>query len=128
MDESISSGNFSLRGYLPLIQKDSITHMHGLEVYVKKGLPFAWDLCVENSAGSYLCFQLAFLHLVFYFCFLYQSPSSSLCMISDSISSNIDEVLSINASANVFVIGDFNFYHKDWLNYSGRTDRSDELL
>ena len=39
---------FSVRGYLPLILKDSITHMHGLVVYVKEGLPFAWDLSLEN--------------------------------------------------------------------------------
>ena len=43
-----------------------------------------------------------------------------------SISSNIDEVLSINPSA-VFVFGDFNSHHKDWLTYSGGTDRSGEL-
>ena len=48
-------------------------------------------------------------------------------MVFDSISSNIDEVLSINPSANVFVFGDFNFHHKDWLTYSGGTDRSGEL-
>ena len=48
--------NSSVRGYLPLIQKDSSTHMHGLAVYVKEGLPFAWDLSLENSADSYLCF------------------------------------------------------------------------
>ena len=40
-------------------------------------------------------------------------------MVFDSISSNIDEVLSINPSANVFVFGDFNIHHKDWLKYSG---------
>ena len=28
-------------GFLPLIQKDFVTHMHGLAVYVKEGLPFA---------------------------------------------------------------------------------------
>ena len=33
-----------------------ITHMHGLEVYMKEGLPFALDLSLENSADSYLCF------------------------------------------------------------------------
>ena len=48
-------------------------------------------------------------------------------MVFDSISSNKDEVLSINPSANVFVFGDFNDYHKDWLTYSGRTDRPGEL-
>ena len=56
LDDSINSGNFSVRGYLLLIRKDSSTHMHGLEVYVKEGLPFPWDLSLENSAGSYLCF------------------------------------------------------------------------
>ena len=45
----------------------------------------------------------------------------------DSISTNIDEVLSINPSANVFVFGDFNIHHKDLLTYSGGTDRSSEL-
>ena len=53
-----------MRGYLPLIRKDSITHMHGLAVYDKEGLPFAQDVSLENSAGSYLCFQLALLHSV----------------------------------------------------------------
>ena len=64
LDDSIDSGNFSVRGYLPLIRKDSSTHMHGLTVYVKEGLPFAQDLSLENSADSYLCFRLALLHLV----------------------------------------------------------------
>ena len=27
-------------------------------LYVKEGLPFAWDLSLENAADSYLCFQL----------------------------------------------------------------------
>ena len=62
-----------------------------------------------------------------YFFFLYRTPSSSLCTFFYSISSNIDEVLSINPSANVFVFGDFNVHHKDWLTYSGGTDRPGEL-
>ena len=45
-----------MRGYLPLIQKDSVTHMHGLAVYVKEELPFAWNLSLENYADSYLHF------------------------------------------------------------------------
>ena len=57
------------------------------------------------------------------FFFLYQSPSSSLCTVFDSISSNIDEVISINPSANVFIFGDFNVAHKDWL-----TSRTGELF
>ena len=111
-----------MRGYLPLIQKDSGTFMHGLAVYGKEGLPFARDLSLENSANSYLCFRLALLHTVSYFYFLHRSPSSALCMVFDSISSSIDEVLSINPSANVFVYGDFNVHHKDWLTYSSGTD------
>ena len=47
--------------------------------------------------------------------------------VFDSTSSNIDEVLSINPSTNVFVFGDFNVHHKDWLTYSGGTDRPGEL-
>ena len=101
--------------------------MHGLAVYVKEGPPFARDSSLENSADSYLCFRLALLHSVSYFFFLYRSPSLSLCMVFDSISSNIDEVLSINPSANVFVFGDFNVHHKDWLTYSGGTDKPGEL-
>ena len=48
LDGSIDSGNFSVRGYLPLIQTDSDTHMHGLAVYLKEGLPFAQDLSLES--------------------------------------------------------------------------------
>ena len=48
----IDSGNFSVRGYLPLIQKESTTHMHGLRVYVKEGFPYAQDLSLENLLHS----------------------------------------------------------------------------
>ena len=97
--------------------------MHGLSVCVKEGLPFARDSSLENSADSYLCFQLALLHSVSYFFFFYRSPSLALCTVFDSILSNIDEVLSINPTANVFVFGDLKVYHKDWLTYSSGTDR-----
>ena len=86
-----------------------------------------WDLSLENSVDSYLCFQLALLHSVSYFFFLNGSPTLSLCTVFDFISSNIDEVLSINPSANVLVFEDLNVHHKDWLTYSGGTDRSGEL-
>ena len=51
----------------------------------------------------------------------------SLCTVFDSVSSNIDEVPSINPSDNIFVFGDFNVHHKDWLTYSGGNDRPGEL-
>ena len=113
MGDSIDSGNFSVRGYLPLVVKDSINHMHGLAVYVKEGLPFAQDLSLENS---YLCFRLALLHSVSYFFFL-----------TFFVVMHIDEILSINPSAKVFDFGDFNVCHKDWLSCSGGTDRPGEL-
>ena len=90
LDDSIDFGNFSVRGNLPLIWKDSGTHMYGLAVYVKEGLSFAEDLPLENAIDSYLCFQLALLQSVSYFVFLYWSPSLSLWMLFDSISSKID--------------------------------------
>ena len=48
-------------------------------------------------------------------------------MVFDSISYNTDEVILVNPSANVFVFGDFNIYHKYWLAYSGGTDRPGKL-
>ena len=69
--------------------------------------------------------RLALFHSVSYFFFLYRSPSSSLRTVFDSVPSNIDEVLSINLSANMF--GKFNVHHKDWFTYSGGTDRSGEF-
>ena len=38
LDDSIDSGSFSVRGYLPLLRKDSSTHTHDLAVYMKEGL------------------------------------------------------------------------------------------
>ena len=127
LDESTDSGNLSVRGCFPLIQEVSVTHMHGVAVYVKEGFLFGHDLSLENSADSYLCFQLALLHSESYFFFVDRSRSLPLSTVFDSISSNIDEVLSINPSANVFVFGNFNVHHKDWLTYSGGIDQSGEL-
>ena len=61
------------------------------------------------------------------FFFAYWSPYLALCMVFDSILSNIEEVLLINLSANMFVFWDFNVHHEDWLSYSGGTDGSGEL-
>ena len=36
-----------------------------------------------------------------------------ILLVFDSISSNTDEALSTNPSANVFVTGDLNVHHKD---------------
>ena len=114
--------------YPPLIQRDSSTHTDVLAVYVKQGLPFARDLFLENSSICYLCFRLALLHSAPYFLFHYKSSSLSLFTVFDSISFNIDKVLSVKPSANVFVFGDFNVHYKNWLTYSYGTDRPGEIF
>ena len=127
LDGLTDSGSFSVTGFLPLIRTDSITHMHDLAVYVEERLSFGQDLSPENFTDYYLCFRLALLHLVSYFFFLNRSTFSSFCTVFDSTSSKIDEVLSINSSANVFVFDYFHVHHKDWPTCSGGTDRSGAL-
>ena len=67
LDDSIDSGNFSVRGYLALIRKDSTTHMHRLTVYVKEELPFARDLSLEGitSLSILILFPLSITFFVF---------------------------------------------------------------
>ena len=72
-------------------------------------------------------FLTGFISLSVLFFFFYQLPILSLCIVFDAISSNIEEVLLINPSANAFVFGHFNIHHKDWLTYSGGTDRFGEF-
>ena len=81
--------------------------------------------CKPENFESHNSLKLSFTNIRWLF--LCQSPSSSLCAVFDSISSNIYQVLSINPSANVFVSGDFNVHRKDWLTYSGETDGPSEL-
>ena len=70
LDDSIDSNHFTVNGYLPLIRKDSSTHMHGLGLFVKENLPFARDSSLESSENSYMCFRLALLNSTSYFFFL----------------------------------------------------------
>ena len=83
---------------------------------------FEQDYSLENWRYL-LMFSTGFTWLSALLLFLYQSPSSFLCMVFYSISSNIDQFLLVNPSAHVFFFGDFNVHHKDWLSYSGGTDR-----
>ena len=96
-------------GCVPLIQKDSIAHMHGLAVCLKEGLPFERDVSLESRI-----------------LLMYWLPLS-LCTAFYSVSSNIDDVFSTNSSANVFVFGDFDIHDKDSLSYSSRNDKPGEL-
>ena len=67
LDDSIDSGNFLVRGYLPLIGKDSTTDMHVLAVYVKERLLFTRDLPLENSGDSYVFNWFYFTHCLTFF-------------------------------------------------------------
>ena len=50
--------------YLPLMRKDSVSHMHGLAVCLKERLLIAQDLSLETSVDSYLFFRLVSLHSI----------------------------------------------------------------
>ena len=69
------------------------------------------DLIPRKLWGFLFILLLASFHALSYFFFLYQSLSLSLCTVFDTISSVMDEVLSINLSANVYFFGDFNTLH-----------------
>ena len=53
LDDSIISGNFKVRDYLPLILMNCVTHVHGLAVYMKEELSFAQEFSLEKSQDSY---------------------------------------------------------------------------
>ena len=61
LNDSIDSGNFSVKGYLPLIRKDYSTHMHGFAVYVKDGLS-----SINPSANAFVfgCFNVHLVELI----------------------------------------------------------------
>ena len=99
--------------------------MHGLAVYVKQGLPFAWYLSLE--ALQILTYVFEWLY--FTQCFASFSSIDHLLRLCAQflILFHLTQIFLINTSANIFVFGDFNVHHKDWLTYSGRTDRPGEL-
>ena len=85
LDDSIDSGNFSVRGYLPLIRKDSSTHMHGLAVYVNGGLSFCTGLISRKLCRFLLMFSTCFTSLSVLLLFLLLITSLSLCTVFYSI-------------------------------------------
>ena len=99
-EDSTDSSNFSVRDYLPLIRKHSVTHEHDLAVCLKEGLLFARDVSVEKCGDSYLYFLTSF-HTLPCFFFFYRSLSFSLYTVFDAIYSNTNEDLSINPPANI---------------------------
>lgn len=122
LNPSILDSDFFVRGYLPIIRKDSSTFMHGLGVYVRDNLPISRELTLENPDDPFMCFRLSLLHSTSYLYFLYRSPASQNCSVIDSISTSIDSALSLHPSADIFVFGDFNVHHSEWLKHSPSTD------
>ena len=59
--DPIDSGNFSVTGYLPLIQKDSSTHMHGLAV--ERRSSFCTQLISRKLCKFLLMFSTCFTSL-----------------------------------------------------------------
>ena len=118
--------------------------MHGFAAYAKEGHSFARErrtsFCTGKKDvllhGTYHQKTLQILTYIFnWLYFTHCLPSFSsidhlLCLCAQFfvlLLSNIDEVLLINPSTNVFVFGDFNIHHEDWLTYTGATDKSREL-
>ena len=124
LNPSISSSDFSVPGYLPLNRKDSSIHMHGLGIFVRDTLPISRELNLESSDESYICLRQSLLQSTSYLFFVYRSPSSQSCSVIDSISENIDKALLAHPSANIFVFGDFNIHHSEWLPFSHTTSSS----
>ena len=84
--DSSYSCNFSVRGYLRLIQNDSVTHTHGVAVYVNEWLFFCTGFISRKLCEFLLMFWIGFIWLNV----LLQSLSFSLCIVFDSSFSYID--------------------------------------
>ena len=124
LDDSTDSGNFSVRDDLPLIRKDSITHMHDLAVYVKEGLPFSQDLSLENcrfllmfstgftSFGVLVLFPLSITFFVFMYDFWFYFIQNRWGSLNQPICLSWEILTSII---------------RNRLTYSGETDRPGKL-
>lgn len=106
MVDSINSAYFSMRSYLPLIGNNSVTH--GLASYLKEK-----ELFSRKPRAFLFIFSTGFTPFNALLLFPLLNLSSSLRTVFVAISSNKDEVQSINPPPNVFVFEDFNVYHKD---------------
>ena len=105
----------TVRGYLSLM--DSTTH--------------AWSHSLCEGRTSFCMGQISRKLCRFLLSTVFDRLDFTQCLTSfplsitfvlfmhvfNSVSCNIDGVLSINPSADVFVFGDFNNHHKDWSAY-----------
>ena len=75
LHDSTDSVNFSVRGYLSLMQKDSTTHMHGCAVYVKQGF-LLHGIYLWNTLQIHI---YVFNWLYFTQCLTFSSVNHPLC-------------------------------------------------
>ena len=103
LHESADSANFFVRGYFPLIEKDSVMVLQ----FVRRNIFLSSrDLLMFSTAFISFSVLLLFPLSITFFIFMHGFHA---------ISSNIDEVILINPSATVFAFEDFTVHHKDWL-------------
>ena len=123
LSDSISDKNFDTPGYCPIVTKhDHLNrNMHGLDVFLKFGIPCAHDTTLEIADSPFMYFRQALLHSTSYLFFLYR-PQDDGCEVINHISDKIDEVLSCHTSANICIFRDINVHHIPWLVHSNRTD------
>ena len=123
-ETAILSGNFESCSSL-ILNFNQYLATRWVSFLIKLQVSWSWSFCAGLFSRKLSEFLFMFSTCVSCFIFLYRSFSWSLCTIFDAISSNIDEALSNIPFANAF--GDFRIYYKDWLTYSGRTDKPGEL-
>ena len=85
--------------------------IYGFAVYVKEALAFTRDLPLEKSDDTSLSFRVGSLHYLTSFSCINHHPL--LFAVSNTVSSNIVKVISINPSAIVFFFDDFNNHPHD---------------
>ena len=49
IEKSIYSSNFSVWGFLHLIWKNSVSHVHRIAVYVERGIYFEWEKYLKKT-------------------------------------------------------------------------------
>ena len=86
LDDWSDSGNFSVRGHLPLFNPKGFCYSYSWTCSLyEEGFPFAQNLSLQKSADSYLCFQLALLHSVSCFCLSITSLVFRWCYVRPGV-------------------------------------------
>ena len=94
----------------------------GVCAYVRSTLACTRLPALEKGKPDILWLKLALKSTTKFICCIYRSPSdNSFNELFDSISSQIDELVSGFPSAEVIVLGDFNVHNREWLR-SSKTD------